>query len=524
MTDEHPKMPEQVRKRDGRVVPFDAGKISQALFAATEALGRPDAFLARELTDGVLHFLAAENDEQTLTTAQIAETVTKTVRELGQPALAEAFANRRKPPADESEGAIILRAPRDIPPPHFVPQLLRDYTRQAVYTSQLIAAQSDGLLTIAGLDAPGEFAAAVVGPGDNLEDVRRWVSGTVVFDGPEFAHVHDVEPFVRETLPAARLLGLRAVVNLNCAAPPPWAGDLARGPLFDRHEAADEAAMYAAAGRWLERVGQSSPGVHLNWHVAERDCAEGRLSSVARVAAQGGAITFHFDRPRRPVNLADGIDRQHSAVLLTVGLHLPRLAEQAGLTDNVNLLLHKLGSLARLAVSAGVQKREYLRRLERAHPSPLTTGFLLDRARLVVAPVGLDHVVRRMLGRGLTSGGAALDLGKQIVTRLRDVLKQEARTTHLDACVDGPSDFGLAGPPSDGAGVAGLTAWDANAATKNQERAGGALHAVVDRGTMALFLRREELTPETIAECLRQAWENSDVAGVRVCVAESAMP
>src|SRR5438477_12944923 len=83
-----------VRKRDGSRVPFDADQISQALFAATETLGRPDAFLARELTDGALHFLAVESDDDTITTAQIAELVGKTVRELGQAALAEAFAAR----------------------------------------------------------------------------------------------------------------------------------------------------------------------------------------------------------------------------------------------------------------------------------------------------------------------------------------------------------------------------------------------------------------------------------------------
>src|SRR5439155_8588056 len=81
-----------VHKRDGRLVPFDAAKISQSLFAATETLGRPDAFLARELTDGVLHFLAKEIEDPVPTTSQVAEMVVKIVRELGQPALAQAYA------------------------------------------------------------------------------------------------------------------------------------------------------------------------------------------------------------------------------------------------------------------------------------------------------------------------------------------------------------------------------------------------------------------------------------------------
>src|SRR5205807_5391990 len=84
--------PAWVYKRDGRLVPFEADKISRSLFAATESLGQPDAFLARELTDGVVHFLTTEAEGSTPSTAQIGELVVKVVRELGQPSLAEAFA------------------------------------------------------------------------------------------------------------------------------------------------------------------------------------------------------------------------------------------------------------------------------------------------------------------------------------------------------------------------------------------------------------------------------------------------
>src|SRR4051794_40712699 len=86
-------LPSWVYKRDGRLVPFEPDKISQAMFAATEALGRPDAFLARELTDGVLHFLAQEDGAAVPTTTQLRELVAKVVRELGQPALAQVFAD-----------------------------------------------------------------------------------------------------------------------------------------------------------------------------------------------------------------------------------------------------------------------------------------------------------------------------------------------------------------------------------------------------------------------------------------------
>src|SRR5438309_4229100 len=100
--------PAWIYKRDGRLVPFEPDKISRALFAVTESLGKPDAFLARELADGVIHFLAADGDEAIPTTAHLAELVVKVVRELGRPPLAAAFAQRKKqktaPPAPAALG------------------------------------------------------------------------------------------------------------------------------------------------------------------------------------------------------------------------------------------------------------------------------------------------------------------------------------------------------------------------------------------------------------------------------------
>ena len=99
-----PVFPVWVRKRDGGLVPFEADRISQSLFAAAEALHQPDPFLCRELTDGVVHFLTAELTETTPTTAQIAELVVKVVRELGQPALAHAYAELQRPKSRRRSG------------------------------------------------------------------------------------------------------------------------------------------------------------------------------------------------------------------------------------------------------------------------------------------------------------------------------------------------------------------------------------------------------------------------------------
>ena len=88
-----PALPAWVKRRDGRVVPFDPDIIGQDLFAAAEAVGMADPFLTRELTDGVLHFLAADCPDGIPGTDWIAELVAKVVRELRNPAWPKHFWN-----------------------------------------------------------------------------------------------------------------------------------------------------------------------------------------------------------------------------------------------------------------------------------------------------------------------------------------------------------------------------------------------------------------------------------------------
>jgi hypothetical protein len=555
-----PQPPAWVCKRDGQSVPFDADKISRALFAASESLGRPDAFLARELADGVVHFLTLENDEATPTTEQISELVIKVVRELGQPALAEAFARfgerRTRVPVVETPAArpaspasppneIVFRFAAGTPLSEVVPACVRDYVLQTVFTRDLVAAHGEGLLTLTGLDAPTELSGYLLGPPLDsgrgivtaLENVRRFAGHFAVLDGPEYSlasgHV-SVDDFARDLAIGLRLTGLRGVVNLNCATPPSWAGDLAEGPLFagqNRTPATEQLQQLADdLANALLQPSHSIPReekLRIDWHLGERDfeatpARRERLHDRVRQALEGKAIGFVFDRPRRPTALAEGIDRQHPALLSTVGVHLPRLAMQPGINGDTSKFLAKLGSLARLALSAGVQKREYLRQLERNRSSKpleqpaLTSGFLLDRARLMVAPIGLDQLVQSFLSKGLSAGGAALEFGRQIVQRLRDVLRQDGRNTHLDTCIDGPFRFQLTeGSEPQLEEAAGLTPWDSTAALKNQLRAAGVLQGVSEHGTLALFVP-EASTPEQAIDWLRAAWQQSDVLRLRI--------
>jgi hypothetical protein len=524
-----PALPAWICKRDGRLVPFEPDKISRSLFAVTESLGRPDPFLARELTDGILHFLAAETEGPTPTTAGVADLAIKVVRELGQPALAQAFADGRLARAPRSARLPELVLP--LPPSGELAPLLRECTRhftlRTVFTRDLAAACADGLLTLGGLETPFEPAGCVVGPPPGngrgtlelVEAARPLAGEFLILDGPEHALVHGpagdaVGEFARELGLGLRAAGLTTVVNLNAAAAPPWADELANGPLFaaTRREAppARLAEVADALLDQLLRPDGPRDRVRIDWHLTAADfhtASRERLLGVVRRTLVGEPVAFTFDRPRRPLPLAEGVDRRHPAVLLTVGLHLPWLAGQAGRDPAV--FLQKLGSLARLALSAAVRKREFLRR---RRPDS-NREFLLERGRLVVAPVGLDQAVHTLTGQGVCAGDAGLSLARQVVQRLREVLRQDGLARNLETCLDAPPGQARVG---DGEQV-GVTAWDVTAPAREQLRAAGELHAVAGAGTAVLLLPPGTAPgPEQLADWLGWAWRRTDVVRLRV--------
>jgi hypothetical protein len=559
-----PTPPTWVRKRDGRLVPFEADKISRALFAAAESCGRADVFLARELADVVTHFLADESTGDAATTEQIGEIVTKVLRELAQYALAAAFEEhaRRKashkagPPAEPNgRGEGNYRFALQDDPATIKRGCLRSYALQAVWTRDLAAAHRDGLLTLGGLDAPGELASALLSPLHPergmlslLEALAAFPAQVAVLDGPEHGLIRpasgrskrlshagaerEAAAFLRELSLGLRLTGRGAVLELN-GEPPPWADEAAQGPLFAAQGANQDAEGPARLSDALAEIAlqEGAPGrVRIDWHLAAKDFQPGareRLVRLARAGLVGGGLTFVFDRPRRrspaPV-LSEGVQRSHPAVLLEVGLNLPRLAalvaEELPLSARdeppaarCERLLERLKSLARLALSAALQKREFLRRQVSACPG-LGRGFLLDRARLLVVPVGLEGAVQGLLGRTLCAGEAALEFGRAILRRLKEILRAEGRTSALETCLDSPVwETETAGM----AGAAGVTCCDETAAVRAQLHAIGELHAAAEGGTGVAFLPAEPLpSPEEVADWLHWAWEETTVVRLRL--------
>ncbi len=547
--------PAWVTKRNGRVVPFDPEKITRSLFAATETLGQANPLLARELTDRCIEFLASKVGGDTPSTVEVADLVAKTVRDSGHVEIAARFAEgigQRKTqsttpmasPVFCNPVTSILNSPSPEVDPNWLPWVagracLREHSLREVFSRDVVAAQSDGLLTLMGMETPLELAAGVLGPlqpgerglVESIIRTRNLIGGTIAVDGPEYAlaftsgaHDDSRDNYARELLIGLRATGLSAVVNLNSDTPPQWASEWTKSALFTEplHPTRPEPLAEHADGvlSHLLRSG-AARSVRIDWHLGSRDFAAdsaGRLFSLARRAADDSRVTFVFDRPKRPIPLMEGLDRRHSCSLFAVAVHLPRLREQAGCRNSVDSFLAKLGSLARLALSAGLQKLSFLHRY-RPH---MTTERTFESARLIVVPVGLDAVVRELEGQSLSAGGKGLSLGQRIISCLTDALSSNGCANHLASCVDSSAEIGLAQlaetvSVDDSTTVHGLTTCEAEVDARRQIEVSGSLHAVAGGGTATVLIPRSTpLATDEVVDLLRFAWLHTEVVRLRI--------
>ena len=81
----------KIKKRDGREVPFDEGKITEAIFKAAKAVGGADKQLAIELTLEVLKYLKQNYSAGTFSVEDVQDTVEKILIETGHAKTAKAY-------------------------------------------------------------------------------------------------------------------------------------------------------------------------------------------------------------------------------------------------------------------------------------------------------------------------------------------------------------------------------------------------------------------------------------------------
>src|SRR5262245_57501327 len=355
------------------------------LFATTEELGRPDAFLARELTDSVVHFLSEETHGDLPDNAQLNEMVAKVVRELGQPALARQFEElSRRPVAATAPGVAdrFREFLEEASPPYVLSHVaasekLTEFSVSYVFPKNLLAAHHDGLLTMWGLDHPLELTGSVLkadeGLLEALELAAEHTGGFLAIDAPEFAlaaaenqPTKTASHYVRELRACLSGRALTAIVNLNLTSPPTFGRDLAAGPLFAGIQNLTDSQRIAELAEAIAREIAAIPGradgcrqITIGWHLSVSDFTPEkapRLLEIAKLTADGAPVEFYLDRPRSSVALGGGLRRHSPAVLMAVGVHLPKLAD---LTPGIatERFLQRLGTLARLARSAGQDRK-----------------------------------------------------------------------------------------------------------------------------------------------------------------------
>ncbi|MFQ3649636.1 MAG: ATP cone domain-containing protein [Gemmataceae bacterium] len=447
-----PLPPAWVRRADGRLEPFDADRIARSLFDAAQCVGQADAFLCRELTDGVVHFLAQEC-EATPSVVEIAEVVARTVRELGYPALARAYEQR---------------GPRcELPSPN------------SPYSADVQAANAQQLIQLDLSCADDRLAALLCTP-ERLQAAAT-LARRLAIEGVE----------EQGLMPPLAPVGVAVRLHLNM--PTALQTSEAGGLLFAPEPTMPLAERRARSLAWLEGSPQG-----IDWHLGAEDVDDpGWLESVCdRALDPSRDVAFVFDRPRRAVALGGGLTRSRPAVLIHVGIHLLTLAEQPGMLADPERYLQRLGSLLRLALSAAVQRRQQLRGGERPG---LREGFLLERAIVVIEVLHLDEVVRRFTGWSLANGGASLALGRRIVRRLLEVLRSEGRHLQLEGVLEGLTPL---------AAGASLRAQASAASALHALAEGGTLRLH--------WPEEIACQPDRLAEELRRQWRETAVGRVEI--------
>jgi hypothetical protein len=334
--------------------------------------------------------------------------------------------------------------------------ILRRFARSEVFSPDIVALIDDGLLLVEHLDQPAAWSAvsidgiglAATSPDADgylagllarIERLRGRVAGLIAidaFDGPLATLMEKREPEELADRFAESLVGAvggpTLLFNLHGGVPPAVARPLTEGSLFavrpnERH---DRLAA-AFAQRFAERVLTSDrlrPFVRIDVHPDVRYSAD-ELRSLLRpwtrwIAARGD-LRFVFDRG--DLAIGEGLRRssgQLAAQFTAIGIRLDRLRERLGpLADEV-MFAERLQTLTESAVRAGLQQREFLRRIQ----PDLFAGRDRDAA-ISLVPCGLASAVQGMLGHAPATDDAALAFVVQLLGLIKARAERASRSS-----------------------------------------------------------------------------------------------
>ncbi len=171
-----------IRKRDGRVVPFDQEKVKHAIFSAAQSVGGKDEKLAEKLSEKVVESLEKEFAGSIPTVEQIQDMVEKVLVEEGHYRTAKAYILYRKQRSDtrdtkaflekvskmvsgymkytngDGEGHHSLSGLRE----YISAAIISEYTLSSIYSREAGRAHRNAIIHIHGLNH-GTFAGSRLG-------------------------------------------------------------------------------------------------------------------------------------------------------------------------------------------------------------------------------------------------------------------------------------------------------------------------------------------------------------------------
>src|ERR1041385_4592964 len=127
----------EVRKRDGRVVPFDGTKIADAIYKAIRSVGKGDRGLAEELSAAVAHFLEKKFNEGIPGIEDIQDQVETVLIETGHAEIAKAYILYRNKRGSVRE---VLQVRKPAGEPSEGPELVEDRGGVAPWSKSKIVA------------------------------------------------------------------------------------------------------------------------------------------------------------------------------------------------------------------------------------------------------------------------------------------------------------------------------------------------------------------------------------------------
>jgi hypothetical protein len=346
-----------------------------------------------------------------------------------------------------------------------------EFSLTHLYPRELVAAHAEGLITIGGLEAPMELAGLVGEADAGLageyagDDLLDWPARDI---GNPAAVAEQLFQVLRER---AHLGDIRLLAHFQLP------GDDGETPtatgLFPAEPRVSAAYVRETLAAFATRADSS---VRRFWHLS----AVNPDGAWAGLLPNDAGAEFVFDHPKRPTWLGPGLTRESKAALVRVGVNIERLLEMVGgWPADVPTLLHKAAALARFAKTAGHVKQDWLRK---HGPARLREAFLLDRATVVVVPLGLAAVITR-------HGLLHTDVPRQLLAAIRHAVETD-RPRQIPVAVDSDWDAAsaLAELPVD--------------ATRNDWKAAGQLCQAANGG---LVQCRFNGTPAEAAEILRTA-------------------